>query len=365
MKQQETRNKEQTISRLYALRAGLSVMSQENDKVQQLYGDAEYSAYSEAVKVTSSVVYNSKYGLSTNKIEKKDVTDCKELKPEIDKILQDDSYEEQCREDVKRTDQYLNNAKQKRKKSLALFFIFLFIFVAAVAVGVLYRLTGINVVPNAEGEQKEAIVYGGSIISGIIALICAFIYGRRFRRAGKNISTLEQDLVEYKNVLSLAQEAPDKIKRIRRNAKQTIDPIQQNAEQFYYGLREEFGNLLDERDWGNVDLIIYCLETGRADSMKEALLWVDKELQTQRIVDTIRQASAQICSTIGRAFAALQSTVTQCFSSLSAQLSVQNAQLARLTQSVNLNNALQEKANVASAQLASDVRQIREFIYSA
>lgn len=53
-----------------------------------------------------------------------------------------------------------------------------------------------------------------------------------------------------------------------------------------------------QSDWGNIDMIIYYLQTGRAENMKEALQQVDRQLQTNQIANTIIQSTQYVCTTI-------------------------------------------------------------------
>ena len=117
-----------------------------------------------------------------------------------------------------------------------------------------------------------------------------------------------------------------------------------------------------------MDLVIFELETRRADNIKEALQLVDRELQTERIQQTIAQATEQICYEIRRGFTQLQTAIVQCtkaiclqLSSIDSKLSTISSQMSELTDAVNLGNALQAKANVTSAQLLSDVHDIRYY----
>ena len=117
-----------------------------------------------------------------------------------------------------------------------------------------------------------------------------------------------------------------------------------------------------------MDLVIFELETRRADTVKEALQLVDRELQTERIQQTIAQATEQICYEIRRGFAELKSTIIELGRVISAQLNAVNlqlgeisGQLADLTDGVNLNNALLAKSNVTCSQLLSDVHAIRYY----
>lgn len=85
-------------------------------------------------------------------------------------------------------------------------------------------------------------------------------------------------------------------------------------------LADSYGKLLDERDWHILDLVIWQLETGRADTIKEALQLADRETQTDRIVSTMRSASDAIAQQIGRGFGNLQAQLSNSFYALACGL---------------------------------------------
>ena len=87
--------------------------------------------------------------------------------------------------------------------------------------------------------------------------------------------------------------------------------------------------LIDLRDWENVDLLIYYFETGRADDMKEALQLVDRQRQTEMLAKAIAMASEEICKTIHQSMNQLGNALAQSFSLLSSQMARQHDELLR------------------------------------
>lgn len=85
-------------------------------------------------------------------------------------------------------------------------------------------------------------------------------------------------------------------------------------------LIKNIGNIITEDDWANVDLLIFYLNTGRADSLKEALLLVDKQRQTDQIANAIKTAAGYICNTINENTYRLATVINNCFSNLSRQI---------------------------------------------
>ena len=92
------------------------------------------------------------------------------------------------------------------------------------------------------------------------------------------------------------------------------------AKTVYEALITQYATLLDPRDWKNIDFIIFYYETGRVDTIKEALIHVDQQRQTDTIAKAIKQACAEISSTINTSMTMLRGDLNSCFGALSSQL---------------------------------------------
>ncbi len=73
---------------------------------------------------------------------------------------------------------------------------------------------------------------------------------------------------------SAAKANIDKLPHIREWAQRILEernglilPLIKYCNQYYAALYGEYKNFLDERDWKNLDLVIYEIETRRADSI--------------------------------------------------------------------------------------------------
>lgn len=173
----------------------------------------------------------------------------------------------------------------------------------------------------------------------------------------------KKNIARIEHLLSDLPALQEKVKDVETKTPVVVKGIRDTAAVYYNALQAEFNSFIDERDWQYLDLIIYYFETRRADTVKEALHLVDREIQTQRIQQTIIAAAEQICHTISAGFARLQDTMVYCFNSLSAQIAQStgriSSQLSDLTSAARMNNALQAKANITSEQLVKAVRQIQ------
>ena len=91
----------------------------------------------------------------------------------------------------------------------------------------------------------------------------------------------------------------EKIDSLESDLNTSIIPIcTEKAKATRQALIDQLGHFLTEEDWKNVDLLIFYISTGRADSLKEALLLVDQQQQTNQIVGALNAAAQYISNTI-------------------------------------------------------------------
>ena len=110
------------------------------------------------------------------------------------------------------------------------------------------------------------------------------------------------------------------------------------------------------RDWKYTDTLIYYFETGRADSVKEALQHLDREIQTNEIIKTIERSTNYICNTIRactREITARLDRISEQLSEISFKQNIMIGQQA-------LQTALMAKMASYSQSLAEDVNYMAE-----
>lgn len=222
------------------------------------------------------------------------------------------------------------------------------------------------------GEHKPGTLYGGLLIGGILFGIFFVIDGGiRFiinvkecaisKRRAEMAEAEESDLEIREREISATC---DKTKAELNNwHKQKMRFHVTNVNNLYFSLKQMFQPILDERDWKHLDLIIYQLETRRAESIKEALQLVDRELQTQRIEYMISSATNAIMDTLNRGFSLLQKSLSAVYSGLSEQLQVVSGQMSAINMKLCdmqvMNSALINKVNMTSEALVNDLHRIR------
>ncbi|MBQ8658333.1 MAG: hypothetical protein IJ506_04285 [Clostridia bacterium] len=162
------------------------------------------------------------------------------------------------------------------------------------------------------------------------------------------------------------------------------------AQEMKLALNNTYDSWLSESDWQNTDLLIYYLETRRADDLKEALLLVDKQRQTDQIVRAVREAGIAVQTSIETSMARLGDGLARSFSVLSSQLERVSSRLSRMAtaqeeslaasernmqrlgaqisenlsaqvSAMELNNSLLKKSNSTSEELLNDLRYNQRF----
>lgn len=406
--------KQEVLNELYALRAGLSVISQQYDKALSIEEDCDGKLAENAKDFSGDLVcyerrpshYDRKnyfsnleklqdrYGYVENyedKIKAGEIEADETVKVNrswthkidenfakgrkaFNRWLADDecdAYFNRILQDRQRDNGYVLSGtlggdykrESRRKKILSI----VFFSIAAV-----FAIIMASIFAGALGKWNVIGLVVFFILPFVLFLILGIVYICKSKR---DKARYKENVEESKGLLAAAQwlvdnlpQNKEKARAILKEKDNKITPIKESCNEFYMALAKRFNPLLDERDWEHLDLVIFELETRRADTVKEALQLVDRELQTERIQQTIVQATEQICYEIRRGFARLETTLIRCCEAICAQLAVMNVQLAgiseqlsELTDSVNLGNALQAKANVTSSQLLSTVNHIRYY----
>ena len=155
---------------------------------------------------------------------------------------------------------------------------------------------------------------------------------------------------EYQKELSIRREKSQQQQNALLNFDNQIQIIAAESKAVKESMNRNFNLILNEADWGNVDLLIYYLETGRAESVKEALQLMDRQIQTNQIVGAISDAHRSLSMTINAAMNCMGQALSKSFSVISSQLS-QILQSQRETVSaINANTEATARLGVSMAQ---------------
>ena len=338
--------KDELIAKFYTIRAGLSVIAEESYRVK----DKENEIYS---------LSNQDYTYRKERIQELKIK-AMVLQGEVSK-LKSSLYVSNYELSKLRNEYNIVDNENFYRRHISPF------LCAALSVFIGFNL--IPVIYEANGDNFSA----GMIVLIILSIATIFVFPiliavlmfkmlRERDEAAKrealhqvNVKILEQENVikKTKNQIDEKNSLIDDIinKRIPEmekfsvNAKEISalsevrDSMQltcsQKAKSIRNALVKEFGDIITEADWKNIDLLIYYLNTGRADSLKEALQLVDQQRQTNQIVYAIGTAASYISDTIVANTDKHARAMDNCFSNLSNQININHKQLIGAIDDVN------------------------------
>lgn len=371
--------KNNIVAELYALRAGLSVISERADDIRSRESDIE-AEYSKAKPIQDEIDENNRKIAMEREKEKK-------ISKELELISIDANYKNKV------------NAKYEKKTgnmSPMRYMFMAFIIGLAVAFGVAIIFFAITM--SRRLTMTGIVIFlvldiGGVLIASIITGIVKIKTFRSYKIQSidetnaekekleteiKQISENISDMETSNEKLGVQKEEENKaIEQSVLEIKKDMSSITQEVSLYYSAMETEYSNLLNPADWKNADLCIFYLQTGRADSIKECLQLADRQRQNDEIVGALNAASDRICKEISSGFKALGGTMVTCINALSMQidtvgnsLAAQNKATVRalgaleksnaaLLSSGQLNNALQAKANETSEAMLRDYRYVQ------
>lgn len=330
----EREQKNQMLADLYALRAGMSAISIERDK----FGVKE-KAYSDAKRKVDCACYE--YENAENSVSRCD---------EYDK-----------KDSLQKTEEKVKLDRTFKKTVIG--------SIVAGIVGALipwffyFIVDDLNIQDSQYGYSYwkkyllvSACILGIIFVVGLaVALIVKVSNGKDLQKRIKEGSgKSKQDLKDAKARLSQAAADCDSAQKALAIVSKDYEKVKsvstKLSQEMYNALVAQFKSVLDIRDWEHIDLIIFNFETGRADTLKEALQQVDRRVQTDEIIEAIESAGSSIAATINVTMRELRSDLNKSFNRLSEQLAIQHAE--QMTALGNINRNI-ERTNESIAKLQS------------
>ena len=129
---------------------------------------------------------------------------------------------------------------------------------------------------------------------------------------------------------------------------------------FYTSYLSNFNEIIDESYWKNIDLIIYLLETRNALTLCEAKEIVDYYERTGNMASFDTIAAEAIRKNVKYQPSKIENSITNTI----CLVNKHNSYFKNSVIALELQNAITEKANSKSKQLADDIVQIKRFINS-
>ena len=131
---------------------------------------------------------------------------------------------------------------------------------------------------------------------------------------------------------------------------------------FYTFYLSTFKDVIDEKNWENVDLIIYMLETNGTLTLKEAIQQIDLYRHTGKIVSTIDIATKTICNTIKYEPTKIENAIRNGINSINEKW--RNSYFKNSVIKLELQNAMLEKYNATCEQMTQEIAQLKQFVFA-
>lgn len=395
----EREQKNQMLADLYALRAGMSAISIEKDKLDE--SEKNYNDAMSSLKKVSDA-YN-KYNYDIQRVNN-GLNYCKSQLPR--------GYTSTGNKKQKRKSKYSKSGRIANAKT-STFGIIMRKIIPPIVVGIIaaavpwllyFATTGWKDLSFEDRDWKYYVyistaIFIISLIVAVARLIIEFSKHKDEKEdTKKSIRELNNELAGYQMERKLLEPKLNECYAVVNRSKAIVERDRayrsKLSQDMYDRLVAQFKTVLDIRDWQHIDLVIFYFETGRADTLKEALQQVDRKVQTDEIIEAIETAGQNISSTIRMSMNELRGDLNRSFAKLSVQLADQhraqmsalnsisgniektNESLAKLqqtsekngesieklTSAAYLNNALLTKISYDSLSLMSDVDYM---VYSA
>ncbi len=386
------KEKQEIIANLYALRAGLSIISEITDKANAETENIDYID-KQVIPSINQQINNLPY------LEKDDHQNY--LKNISDK---EQELTEKQAELSKVRNNYQNTQKSLIKSRILITIAALPVIAITVALLVLVILA------------KNALDIMASIpfiIGGLCATVA--ILGKHEKSSKKkkeiiktdltSISQLETEIFNLQSSISNLTDTQNTsfiiisnnyssqknklskellyYKNKRKNSVNKLKIEEAKFKSVYTVLQEQFCSCLDERDWRNVDLIIFNYETGRAVDLRDALIQVDMERRNEKLVSALEYATKEISQSIENGFGELSNIISKKFNMLNSTIVHSTNRVSRLLNEIldqnesitvsmqkiseisSAQEALQRKINVSSEAMASDISYMKDLAHKS
>lgn len=346
-------NKQEILSKLYAIRAGLSTISLEKDKL--------YKSEEDVRNISQKM-----------EICKRNI----ELESKL--IERYEGYIVEAQGDIIQTNVQKKENDLMKPSIVKMVIESILISLAAVVAAIIPLFVIAFIIDLIVGFfiGKDVMEYEHIIIAEIIVFIVAFSisffprskeynrikqfdekkYERELNKHNNRIISYKQNINErncFKNKLESEYEKYNsEYKKAINVYENTKEQVTLTVQTLFDYMMEEFNDFLDYRDWQNVDLIIFYIETRRAETIKEALYQVDRQNQA----DTIAMACNEISVSIRNLSSSMMITINNCFSHLENKISEQYKSQTKMFKDIN--NSLNLELDSMKSNVVEHIKSI-------
>ena len=157
-----------------------------------------------------------------------------------------------------------------------------------------------------------------------------------------------------KEILSLEKQIEDIDIEINSLSAEN-DLNHQSAREIYDGLKKTFSGFFHPQNWKYLDRVVYYLSTGRADTIREALNQLDQRLNAELIANEIRTTSGMIAQEIRESRADTMNAISNAANSINQLMGQVGIALVTSNQAIS---AQLDETNRLTAENASNARRL-------
>ena len=340
------------LEEMFAIKAGISIIADENEKIE---------------KVKAQIAEN-------------------------EKTLQNNKYtSDNLKKSIEYAEKNINDQQKVATDILLKVGLRLGGLAVAVILAVIGFIVGISLLASDisfEGEKGMIGVILMAICAIIIVAMPPFVlfsknrtklssisyYKEKLDSANDNYKSYTKRLKEIEAHTQLTESEAEYLQAKLRSQINESTPIVQST---YMFLLDYCRNYITELHFDKVDLIIYYVYSGLADTVKEALQEVQKDMRNEEILNELRNQGSLIRQSIESGFEMLNFTINQNFSALGAQLAKQhnqvmdkigsigdsvNSKLSEIEAGQRLQNSLSASINKSSIEAGKSMRNIENYI---
>ncbi len=369
---QSLATKQDLVVKLYALRAGLSVLSEIHDEAKEII---------RKIAKMNDEIYacKNKQNYAEQQVRQKQ-------KDYLEKIDSQTKCANRSKSELRTFEREENQILTKFEKSKKLITVFSILSISSLIVSVVgLCLAFRSITLGIMGGIASQICIISCVVLGLIRdnKKCTMPQLKKTQeelsywrtRASAEQNKLNDLLANKESTFAEIEQCRDKIiddynheiELAEQKIQNTLTLISTRFQAAHKAMQEQFGSVLDERDWGNVDLIIFNYETGRARDLRDALIQVDKERRNERLIEAVQSASNAITSSVQRGFGSLQSAMDIQFKRLDQSIAANASQqtqalgqhLGQIAQISSEQEALLNKIYESSDEMAEDIEYMR------
>lgn len=158
------------------------------------------------------------------------------------------------------------------------------------------------------------------LMGAVAALFLAFCGLKNLVKSCEAMKNLQHTVVMKENYIERIAQGRQDMRKIADACLLETLKIQHGCETLIGVLRRQFAQILDVNYWQDIDLVIFFFEANRVVSMRAALLLTERERQTNRHATSVNYASTELSRVIKSRCQQLQNNLTQYYYAVSNEI---------------------------------------------